>query len=172
MSPASLAMRWDFASCSAVSGDGCAMHFPSKAPAWSEAGENLKTQPSRCVAVEVSRSIDQRERQPRFGWLAILIPEESPAEAGLVELLGTGAARGLRLVQPGQLFALLAGRFVMSRHASLESSVVLGEAFTADLAIAGLVAVRAFARVAVLEADFVGLAHFLLLPLLSPRRGR
>lgn len=97
---------------------------------------------------------------------------EGKAGAWQVELLGAGTARSLRLVQPGDLFALLTSSYVMRRHASLESGVILSKALAADLAISGLVTVRAVAGVAVFEADFVGLANFLLLPLLSPRRGR
>jgi hypothetical protein len=49
------------------------MHSPLNGPGSPSIGENLKTQPSQWVAVAVSRLIVQLERQPVFGWLAMVL---------------------------------------------------------------------------------------------------
>lgn len=64
-SPASLAIRGAFLICSNVRLLGWAISRPSNTP--SETFENLKTQPSSCLAVCVSKSTVQRRCQFLFG---------------------------------------------------------------------------------------------------------
>lgn len=103
------------------------MHSPSSMP--SSASEKRNVQPSRCVAVLVLRSTDQRERQPRFGWLVMGRPDRGRARSGLQVLSEVGIEGDADIAQVDD-------REVAARVAFADLDLGEGhEGETADLAL-------------------------------------